>query len=117
MLSLIFLKLTFLFQYYRIMSVSNLRWLFLTAIIIVAMWGTSQAIMPFIQCIPLKGVWDPRVKAKCTPNTLTLWFFNGVFNIVTDIVIMILPLPIIWKLELPRSQKFILIGIFCLGFL
>lgn len=99
------------------MSVSNMRKVFLGAIIIVALWAVSQFIMALIQCIPLKGVWDHRVETKCIPNTVLLWYFNGVFNIVTDVAILILPLPILWKLQLPRSHKFLLLFIFMLGFL
>ena len=117
MMSLVFLKLTFLFHYYRLMSVSNVRYVFLAAIALVVAWAISQAIMAFVQCIPLQGVWDHRIHAKCIPNTVTLWYFNGVFNIVTDVAILLLPIPIVWKLELPRSQKILLTCIFGLGFL
>jgi hypothetical protein len=117
MMSLVFLKLAFLFQYYRLMSVSKMRYVFLAAIGIVVAWAISQAIMAFLQCVPLQGVWDHRINAKCIPRTVTLWYFNGVFNIVTDVAILVLPLPILWKLELPRSQKILLTCIFGLGFL
>lgn len=93
--------MTFLLHYYRIMAVSNMRLVYLGVIIIVALWGASQAMMVSLQCIPLQAV----------------WYTNGVINIVSDFNIMILPLPIVWKLNLPPSQKFLLSGIFGLGFL
>ncbi|KAJ9419661.1 hypothetical protein FOXG_19626 [Fusarium oxysporum f. sp. lycopersici 4287] len=92
--------MTFLLHYYRIMAVSNMRLVYLGVIIIVALWGASQAMMVSLQCIPLQAV----------------WYTNGVINIVSDFTIMILPLPIVWKLNLPPSQKFLLSGIFGLGF-
>ncbi|KAM0426331.1 hypothetical protein ACHAPT_008372 [Fusarium lateritium] len=117
MMALFWAKMTFLLHYYRLMSVSNMRNVYLGAIIIVALWGTSQGIMAFLQCVPLKAVWDPRVKAWCRPHQTALWFINGVINIVSDFAILILPLPVIWKLQnLPTSQKIILSGIFGLGF-
>ncbi|KAK8872441.1 integral membrane protein [Apiospora arundinis] len=44
-------------------------------------------------------------------------YSNAAGNIVTDILILLLPLPMIRALNLPRAQKLGLIGIFCLGFL
>ncbi|KAF7542937.1 hypothetical protein G7046_g10087 [Stylonectria norvegica] len=117
MMTLVFVKLTFLLHYYRLMSVSNMRPLFLAALVIVALWGVSQFIMAFIECIPLEAVWDHRVNGRCIPHTVTLWYFNGVFNIATDVSILVLPLPILWKLQLPPLQKGVLAGIFGLGFL
>lgn len=117
MMALFWAKMTFLFHYYRLMSVSNMRNVYLGAIIIVALWGLSQTIMAFTQCIPLKAVWDPRVEGWCRPHQTTLWYINGVINIVSDFAILILPLPVIWKLQLPLSQKILLSGIFGLGLL
>ena len=37
-------------------------------------------------------------------------------NITTDIIILALPIPVLWRLNLPRSQRISLVGIFCLGF-
>ncbi|EEU38374.1 uncharacterized protein NECHADRAFT_34678 [Fusarium vanettenii 77-13-4] len=108
-------RMTFLLHYYRLMSVSNMRNVYLGAIIIVALWGLSQSIMAFTQCIPLKAVWDPRVDGWCRAHQTTLWYINGIINIVSDFAILILPLPVIWKLQLPLSQKILLSGIFGLG--
>ncbi|KAF4978535.1 hypothetical protein FZEAL_5107 [Fusarium zealandicum] len=116
MMALFWAKMAFLLNYYRIMSVSNMRNVVLGSIVLVGLWGGSQFIMRFVQCIPLKAVWDPRVEAKCIPNETALWYINGVINIVSDIAILVLPLPVVWKLNLPRGQKLILSGIFGLGF-
>jgi hypothetical protein len=73
--------------------------------------------MSMLQCIPLKAVWDPRVKAKCINREVEVWYMSSVFNIVTDFAILILPLPIILKLQLPWSHRIVLLFVFLLGFL
>ncbi|KAF5646005.1 integral membrane protein [Fusarium sp. NRRL 52700] len=45
----------------------------------------------------------------------TVWLVSGIVHIVTDFAIIIMPLPIVWKLQLPLSQKIYLTGIFGLG--
>ena len=39
----------------------------------------------------------------------------AIFNVITDIVILILPLPILWRLQLSQGRKFQLMGIFLTG--
>ncbi|KAH7112364.1 hypothetical protein EDB81DRAFT_670997 [Dactylonectria macrodidyma] len=116
MMTLFWAKITFLLHYHRLMPASRMRYVYLGSIAFLSLWGVSQIILAFIQCIPLKALWDPSIKGKCLQNTLSLWYFNGVFNIVTDFAIIILPLPIYWKIQLPRAQKVYVMCIFGLGF-
>ncbi|KAF4959155.1 hypothetical protein FGADI_1895 [Fusarium gaditjirri] len=109
------IKLTFLIHYYRLMSVSNMRWLYLGALGFIILWGIYQVIGVFFFCIPLQSFWDPRVKGHCVLSQPIMWLISGILNIVTDFAIIVMPLPIVWKLQLPRSQKIYLTSIFGLG--
>ncbi|KAG5806877.1 hypothetical protein H9Q74_009912 [Fusarium xylarioides] len=109
------IKLTFLIHYYRIMSVSNMRWLYLGALGFIILWGTSQTIGVFFFCTPLQSFWDSDVKGHCLLSQPTVWLVSGIVHIITDFAIIIMPLPIVWKLELPLPQKLYLTGIFGLG--
>ncbi|KAM5355398.1 hypothetical protein ACJ41O_002044 [Fusarium nematophilum] len=110
-------KLTFLLQYFRLMSVSRLRHVYLGAIVFIAVWSISQVILLCLQCIPLHAVWDPSVKGRCLPNVTAWWYFNGIFNIVTDFAILAMPFPVLLKLQLPKAQRVVLAFVFGLGFL
>ncbi|CAJ0543613.1 Ff.00g038390.m01.CDS01 [Fusarium sp. VM40] len=114
-ISLYWVKLSFLLQYYRILSISNMRWACLGAIIFITLWSLSQTIVLCLICVPLEAVWDPSVEGKCLSHQTQMWYVNGVMHIVLDFVIIIMPLPIVWNLNLPRSQKWLLSGIFGLG--
>ncbi|KYG13596.1 hypothetical protein FVEG_17638 [Fusarium verticillioides 7600] len=109
------IKLTFLIHYYRIMSVSNMRWLYLGALGFIILWGTYQGIGVFFFCTPIQSFWDAGVKGRCLLAQPTIWLISGIVHIVTDFAIIVMPLPIVWKLQLPRSQKIYLTGIFGLG--
>ncbi|KAM0243986.1 hypothetical protein ACHAP5_006751 [Fusarium lateritium] len=114
---LYWVKMTFLLQYYRIMSVSNMRWVYLGFIIFITLWSLAQTVLLFLLCIPLEAIWDMRIKGKCLPHQTDMWHVNGVMHIVLDFAIIVMPLPIVWNLNLPRSQKWLLSGIFGLGVL
>ncbi|KAK3936507.1 hypothetical protein QBC46DRAFT_232453, partial [Diplogelasinospora grovesii] len=113
--SLMVIKLTFLFQYYRVLAVQNMRNIYIAAIIIVGAWGLSQALIGIFICTPISGFWDSTIKATCIPD-LPQWYINAAGNIITDIAVFVLPLPAIWNLNLARPQKLLLLGIFSLGF-
>jgi hypothetical protein len=48
---------------------------------------------------------------------MTFWLAMGILNVVTDVFIFIMPLPLLKRLPLPTAQKAVLIGVFSLGFL
>ncbi|GAB1319871.1 Rhodopsin domain-containing protein [Madurella fahalii] len=113
--SLLAIKLTFLFQYYRVLAVQHMRVVYIVGIVIVGGWALSQVLVGIFICSPIDGFWDSTVQSTCIPN-IPQWYINAAGNIITDIAVFALPLPALWKLHLPRSQKLVLLGIFSLGF-
>lgn len=108
--------MTFLFQYYRVLAVQRMRIVYIMAIVIVGAWGVSQFLIGVLMCRPIEGFWNPAVPASCIPNQ-PQFYINAAGNIATDIAVFLLPLPVIKRLNLPRTQKLLLLGIFSLGFL
>ncbi|TLS30233.1 hypothetical protein PpBr36_03809, partial [Pyricularia pennisetigena] len=108
-------KMTFLAQYYRIMTLKKMRQWVLIVTGIVGAWSISQIFMGIFICVPVSGFWDSTPDMKCLPK-LTSWYANAIGNIIADLLIIVLPLPMIRNLNLPGTQKLVLIGIFCLGF-
>ncbi len=58
-------------------------------------------------CSPVK-----RMDPKCLTDVN---LFMSIINITTDFFILLLPLPMLYRLELPRKQKLLLGMIFTLG--
>ncbi|EFQ35466.1 uncharacterized protein GLRG_10610 [Colletotrichum graminicola M1.001] len=114
-IAILCIKLSFLCQYYRVMVVPRLRKIYAVALLIVGAWSTSQLFISALQCLPVSGFWDKSVKAKCIPNQ-PQWYVNAAGNIITDVAVFALPMPVFWHLRLPRKQKILLMGIFSLGF-
>jgi hypothetical protein len=114
--ALFFIKLAFLFQYYRVLAVQHMRIVYIVAIFIVGGWALSQTFVGIFTCTPVSGFWDKSIPSKCIPN-LPQWYINAGGNIITDVAVFCLPLPAIWKLQLAKQQRIILVGIFGLGFL
>jgi rhodopsin domain-containing protein len=113
---LLAIKITFLLQYYRVLAVQNMRKWYTAAIVIVGAWGVSQLLIAFMMCRPIQGFWDKTVSAKCIPQ-YPQFYINAAGNIATDIAVFCLPFPVISHLKLAKRQKYLLLGVFSLGFL
>ena len=69
------------------------------------------------QCTPYDYPWTfgiPNPNAHCI-DFIALARFTASGNIVTDVLILCLPIPIVWNLHLQRSKKFGVMGLFLLG--
>ncbi|CAI7590068.1 unnamed protein product [Penicillium palitans] len=83
-------------------------------LVVIGLWSTLSG---FFFCNPVHAFWNPSEevrKTKCLPSG-PVWFTNAAFQTVTDLVILILPMPLLWKLQLPKRQKWGIIVVFGLG--
>lgn len=53
----------------------------------------------------------------CGVDPLKFFYGNAIPTIVTDLMMLTLPVPYIWRLQLPRIQKFALGCVFLVGIL
>jgi hypothetical protein len=58
--------------------------------------------------------WDDSLDGFCLDKK-ALWFSNSAIHIFTDILLLIFPMPVLKKLQLPSRQKLALMGVFALG--
>lgn len=66
------------------------------------------------QCMPIRGAWNPTIEAKCIDLGLII-VITSALNVLTDVLTLCLPLPLLWRLNLPKERKVQLTGIFLLG--
>ena len=67
-----------------------------------------------VQCIPLNYIWDRTVKGYCLKIPLAATILAA-FNVLTDIIILVMPMPLLWKLQMERKEKLQIMGMFLLG--
>jgi hypothetical protein len=58
--------------------------------------------------------WNRAIPGTCI-NITRNWYANAGFSITTDLIILVLPIFIIYSLQLPRNQKISLMFVFALG--
>jgi hypothetical protein len=65
-------------------------------------------------CRPLALNWDPTLEGTCGDQLLS-YTITGSFNLATDVIVLLLPLPYLWKLQMKLYKKIILSCTFSLG--
>ena len=66
-------------------------------------------------CTPVSSFWDKHVAKTHCSDQVGLFVTNGLLNIMQNFAILILPMPVVCKLSVPKAQKRVLIGFFMLG--
>ena len=88
--------------------------LFSTAIAVVA-WGTIFVSTDIFTCAPVRRAWEPSVPGHCIG-------FSGqalgsvISNVLIDLVMLVLPLPVLWRLQMSMGRKVSLAAVFALGY-
>ncbi|KAK6855205.1 hypothetical protein PG995_008737 [Apiospora arundinis] len=110
--------------YWRIFNTrTSIRIPIWTLASIVGMWATAVILVTILQCIPIQAFWqrydpfNPISPDEFFCGVQLNPFFNGnsIPNIITDGLIVLLPLPYVWQLQLRRPQRIAVAGIFALG--
>ncbi|KAJ5735704.1 uncharacterized protein N7483_000829, partial [Penicillium malachiteum] len=77
-------------------------------------WAIMVIFVIVFQCNPVAKGYNAELPGKCI-NSWLFFVLGSSMNCATDLVILILPMPLIWKLQLSRMQRVSLLGIFVLG--
>ncbi|KAJ4138451.1 hypothetical protein NW768_002285 [Fusarium equiseti] len=116
-LGISFFKIALLISYLRLLRGTdnkmyrNVIW-FTIALVFMSHLGCTLALV--FACSPVDRSWNPLKEGKCLPPGPS---FTGyaVVTIVADIVVAVLPIPVLVKLEIKLAKKIGLIAIFTLG--
>lgn len=108
-------KCSLLLFYHRM---SRLRWFMVlsTVTMFFVIGYTVSVILALIfACKPIAKAWDATITGGSCINRGGLYLTIAITNIITDLILLILPIPLVWRLQMPRIQKLGLIVIFIIG--
>ncbi|KAF5724170.1 integral membrane protein [Fusarium mundagurra] len=109
-------KIGILLQYRRVFAIPILQALTFYGLVIMVAWTITIAFLNTLICVPVAKFWNSALDGHCI-DPLTVWYVMAGFNLVTDITVFCMPLPVIGSLNLPKKQKVMLLAIFSIGFL
>lgn len=110
-----FTKLSLLMVY---MKLSPQKWFRIAAwfsIVVVALYTAIITLLMFFHCHPIRRAFDFTIQTGGCLDAGILYMATAVSNIITDVMLFVLPTPMILKLRMSKSQKIACILIFALG--
>ena len=102
------IKMSILFFVWRFGGQTILRYPTLALMGFVMLSSTVILVVNIVQCTPIKFAWDQTggpTSGKCI-DTAKFWTAAAAINIVSDILIYILPLKTLWDVQLPKVRTF-----------
>ncbi|BCS03797.1 uncharacterized protein AKAW2_70675A [Aspergillus luchuensis] len=108
-------KISILVFYLRIFTTRSFKIMAYIVGAIVLGHGLGILFAAIFQCWPIAYVWDKTIEGGSCFNQLAFYRYVSPPNILTDVLILIMPLPYVWKLHTRKGQKLALTGVFLLG--
>ncbi|KAL8967267.1 MAG: hypothetical protein Q9197_005523 [Variospora fuerteventurae] len=111
-------KLSLFLLYYRLFARHWwIRYLVYFGIGSVAAMYTAGTIVYGYLCLPRPGQsWiEAGLSARCHDQFIMISYVRGPFNLLSDLYLLLLPLPAVWQLHLPLRKKLGIAGIFLTG--
>ncbi|PYH47899.1 uncharacterized protein BP01DRAFT_335541 [Aspergillus saccharolyticus JOP 1030-1] len=114
-LSLTLTKLSLVFLYKRLFPTKYYQIILAITLFFVVTTGLWMIFSAVFFCIPVHAFWDTSMPRTCLSEAV-VWCLNAAFQISTDLLLVVLPMPLVIRLQIPKRQKVALIFIFALGF-
>jgi hypothetical protein len=84
-------------------------------LIIVVVLNVCSVVGAIVYCAPIPNFGDPLAQHSCVLSTY-MWVFAAL-NTISDFIVVLLPLPVLFGLRLQRRQKIGLFFLFAIGIL
>ena len=110
-------KLSVIFLYRRIFALKIFRYVTTLAVAVVGAWLVSFLFVIIFQCTPITSQWDSLeiMNQNNCVDQLPFYYANAITDLLTDVMILVLPLPMVARLQMPMKQKMAVTGMFLLG--
>lgn len=93
------------------------KWLHITIWVMLAVdvsYNLASMFATIMQCLPVEHQWDTSVPATCI-KYFAVVIYSGVFSVVTDFIILGMPIPLIYTLQISKIKKQELMVVFSWG--
>lgn len=78
-------------------------------------WGIATWIVNLNVCSPIAYFYDKSIPGGYCKNQAISGTINGSLSLLGDICILLLPIPMVWRLQINLRRRLALLGIFLLG--
>ncbi|KAI1416809.1 hypothetical protein F5Y13DRAFT_204156 [Hypoxylon sp. FL1857] len=105
------IKFSLLSLYYHIFAIRSFHCLIWGIAVFLAGWAISGTFVAIFQCTPISYVWEPERGGFCINFGLQN-LISGIINVITDIFLVVMVIPLVWKLHIAKQKKWLVLSTF-----
>ncbi|KAL4981840.1 hypothetical protein BDW68DRAFT_196014 [Aspergillus falconensis] len=114
--ALAFAKLAIIMLYYRLLnSLQPYRYLLWFIAAVIAGYSVALMLALIFACHPIERAWNAAITTGSCIDRPAVYLATAITNTVSDLVLIVVPIPAVVRLHLPTIQKIGVICIFGLG--
>ncbi|KAI0156723.1 hypothetical protein GGR52DRAFT_577276 [Hypoxylon sp. FL1284] len=83
--------------------------------VLIILWALAAVFSAFLICQPFEYTWNKSIEGGTCGNFMLSWIATGILNMVSDLIILIMPMPYLMGLELALPKRLILTATFGIG--
>ncbi|KAK7994355.1 hypothetical protein PG991_015943 [Apiospora marii] len=114
-LGVIFSKLSILFFYLRLSPQTSFRLVVIALIVIVSAYALAYQVVSIFSCKPMKAAWDITITDSTCVDKEAVYMGLSVSNILMDVIILLIPVHVVYPLQMSKRQKTSLLMLFATG--
>ncbi|KAI0180162.1 hypothetical protein GGR52DRAFT_230252 [Hypoxylon sp. FL1284] len=108
------IKSSLLSLYYLICPIRWFHYLIWGVAAFLAGWAISAAFVTIFQCTPIPYGWMPELGGLCIDYGLQN-LISGITNVATDIFLVVMVIPLVWKLHIAKQKKWLVLNTFAIA--
>ncbi|KAM0232664.1 hypothetical protein ACHAP5_010671 [Fusarium lateritium] len=110
-----FSKMALALFYRRLSPQRWWRWSVYSVLFLVACYNLAIMLVIIFGCTPFEKSWDFTILEGSCVNRPAVYICTAILGIVSDLILLVMPLPMILRLQMPRRQKAGLVVLFVIG--
>ena len=117
---MMFIKLSIAIFLMRLAVQQRYIWILRVSAVIVAIWSTAIFFYTVFQCTPVEAQWDYTIPDKhcvSSESFVSAAYSVSVMSILTDWLYALLPIPMIWSVQMSIQKKITVAFLLGLGVL
>ncbi|KAL8865631.1 MAG: hypothetical protein Q9174_006786, partial [Haloplaca sp. 1 TL-2023] len=107
-------KVAILLFYLRLNPEKRFRMIVYAALALTLAYVIALSLTILFECNPVAGYWDPFLNATCLDQQ-KLTLSNSILNVIFDFIVLVVPIPMLLKLQVSTRQKLVVGALFSLG--
>ena len=108
------IKTAILLLYWRLFPNKHLRWTIYAVEAFVLASSSALLFGMIFQCLPIYAVWKIQLRHRCIDQR-SFYVASAAINMVSDVIILAVPMPVVWGLKLSVSRKITLSLVLLVG--